>query len=1085
MTPSFGNPVTVTVQVKLAPQTPPGNYSAAITAGCEGAPAVKTQILSITVKRSPDFLLSTSSSMLGSNGRLAAAIDLKVDQQDGYSGTLTLGCSVEPAGPECAVSPSNMSTLPATAQLTITPGGASAAQDYQVTVTATDGSATRSATVLYRILDYNLTAPQTYILYPTANSLLNVTSEAQNGYRGIVNLSCAIEAPASCFVTPSQVNFAVSPRPGIAIYLWAPNAPATYSLMLSSQDTAFPQVRKTTVPIVTSGFTLQQTGMTDQTVAVGGAATYNLLFTPYNGYNFVTKLQTWTCNPPGAVCQFEPSDTITPTGDPIAAILKVSLPVTAQTSGGDSSFNVFGSAAVPGSNLWVGIDKPVSIHVQDFALTSSKDYLQVMQGNDAAAAITAHEFAGLNVPVQLVCPPKMMYGVTCKLDKSVVAAGESAIVTISAASDAVPAGQPLTITSTANIGGTAVTRSVTLTYAIGNIEATIEPNEISLAEGGEAVFAVYVGTTNHVKRGLATLTCAGLDPGITCEVPPEAWVGYYSYVTVRSTPGVASVGRHSFNVNVSCGGETKTITATLVNQGKDSLVITSPNGNELWSEGTQYITWKYSGNPGENVRIDLLNKGIFDRTIADHVLLGVEGKGFYTWAMPSTLPFSQHYQVRVTSIENPSISDIRVWMGIGADINYPGGGEVLYAGDTVVIGYTWSKLRALRFELYKGGNYVQKVSEETISGYIDGGGWTWDSVWWMPADFPGGTDYRIRVVPTADESRAKFADGTFTIVNASLKLTAPMNGEVWRPGTQHTITWTHQNLPAKELQLFLNQGGYNRGVIAEAVPLGSGGTGSYTWTVPVDLAPARDYTISAQTYSSRVFGAQTDKFAIGDFYRVAVSAEGNGYIGAADSTIQCPQWNCTADFPAGTSVTLTAAAAYGYMFDHWSGDCSGAATTCSMLMNSDKSAVAHFKPNITDFQLTVSPDFARVTAGGTASYTVTLSPYLPFNDAITLSCSGLPAGASCNFATNNLKPGQQPFSTTLAIKTTAKLSALKSGGGPSILFAFWIPGGLASICLLAGAGRTARRRGLPLLLVLALLLAAAVVDRQIRRRPHP
>ena len=52
--------------------------------------------------------------------------------------------------------------------------------------------------------------------------------------------------------------------------------------------------------------------------------------------------------------------------------------------------------------------------------------------------------------------------------------------------------------------------------------------------------------------------------------------------------------------------------------------------------------------------------------------------------------------------------------------------------------------------------------------------------------------------------------------------------------------------------------------------------------------------------------------------------------------------DCSENYANGTSVTLTAAPAEGYVFDNWSGDCSGTASTATVVMNANKSCTASF-----------------------------------------------------------------------------------------------------------------------------------------------
>ena len=49
----------------------------------------------------------------------------------------------------------------------------------------------------------------------------------------------------------------------------------------------------------------------------------------------------------------------------------------------------------------------------------------------------------------------------------------------------------------------------------------------------------------------------------------------------------------------------------------------------------------------------------------------------------------------------------------------------------------------------------------------------------------------------------------------------------------------------------------------------------------------------------------------------------------------------THSYESGTQVEITAVATEGYIFDYWSGDCSGS-EGCSLLIDSDKAVTAHF-----------------------------------------------------------------------------------------------------------------------------------------------
>lgn len=72
-----------------------------------------------------------------------------------------------------------------------------------------------------------------------------------------------------------------------------------------------------------------------------------------------------------------------------------------------------------------------------------------------------------------------------------------------------------------------------------------------------------------------------------------------------------------------------------------------------------------------------------------------------------------------------------------------------------------------------------------------------------------------------------------------------------------------------------------------------------------------------------------------------------------------------------------------------------------------------------DFTITSSTASAQVTAGQSAVFQISLSALDGFAQAVTFSCSGLPAGASCSFSPASVTPGTTPVQTTLTIATSA------------------------------------------------------------------
>lgn len=120
-----------------------------------------------------------------------------------------------------------------------------------------------------------------------------------------------------------------------------------------------------------------------------------------------------------------------------------------------------------------------------------------------------------------------------------------------------------------------------------------------------------------------------------------------------------------------------------------------------------------------------------------------------------------------------------------------------------------------------------------------------------------------------------------------------------------------------------------------------------------------------------------------------------------------------------------------------------------------------------DFTVSASPSLNSIPAGQSVTYTVTVTPFNGFNQAVLLSCSsGLPDGASCSFSPSAVAPdGAAAATSTLTVGTTARSSVvgLRSGPRPSLprdmlpLAARWL---LSCLALAAFVGLAARRKGL-------------------------
>ncbi len=131
----------------------------------------------------------------------------------------------------------------------------------------------------------------------------------------------------------------------------------------------------------------------------------------------------------------------------------------------------------------------------------------------------------------------------------------------------------------------------------------------------------------------------------------------------------------------------------------------------------------------------------------------------------------------------------------------------------------------------------------------------------------------------------------------------------------------------------------------------------------------------------------------------------------------------------------------------------------------------------TDFSLSVTPGSVSVSAGQTATYTVTLQASAKFTDTVSLSCNGDPSPGACSISPTSITPTGGSSSTATLTATTVAPSMAPPGGLGNLKPPFFWLLTLVGCGLLGVAAWTRRARrghvwpGLVTALGFALLVA--------------
>jgi hypothetical protein len=177
---------------------------------------------------------------------------------------------------------------------------------------------------------------------------------------------------------------------------------------------------------------------------------------------------------------------------------------------------------------------------------------------------------------------------------------------------------------------------------------------------------------------------------------------------------------------------------------------------------------------------------------------------------------------------------------VGITVTAPNGLEQWGAGTEQLIKWTYQggPGPSVKIELFKGGDLHSTIASIASIG-SGGSGFFWD----IPADVIPGTDYRVKITSISNTFVSDTSNGDFTVLPIAVIVSSPNGGEVLHAGASLTIAWTYTGDPGPSVRIELLKGGVLSDLIIARAQTGSGGNGSFTWTIPSSLASGSDYQI--------------------------------------------------------------------------------------------------------------------------------------------------------------------------------------------------------------------------------------------------
>ena len=105
---------------------------------------------------------------------------------------------------------------------------------------------------------------------------------------------------------------------------------------------------------------------------------------------------------------------------------------------------------------------------------------------------------------------------------------------------------------------------------------------------------------------------------------------------------------------------------------------------------------------------------------------------------------------------------------------------------------------------------------------------------------------------------AQSVTAAFNVAPPSITVSVPNGGETWAAGTTQTIRWTYTGSPGNYVRIELYKNEVLNRTISSYARIGSGGNGSYNWTIPSSQAGGSDYTIKVTSTTNSAYSDMSD-----------------------------------------------------------------------------------------------------------------------------------------------------------------------------------------------------------------------------------
>jgi hypothetical protein len=351
--PIASTPVSITLTIASAPNTPQGTFSVQIVGTTANGPS-KTQPISLIVIGG--YSLAIANPTLTAYENAVATFTGTVTSLNGYNSKVNLSCG-SGAPPTCSVAPAQLTPTATGAAFTVTvSSGQCGEYSFNIVAAGTDPYAvSHSAAVGFTSTsiappDYTLEIANPSLTAPVNNNAtFNGTLMATACYSGTVNLSCGSGAPANCAASPVSVKPSVAGSAFTVVVSSGKVATYNFSIVALGNDPSGIQHTSlvTFSTTASTGFSYSlSSNPTSESVKAGETATYQIQVAPSAG-TFPSPVElSFTGCPPLSTCALSQTSIGTGKG---ATTLTLSIQTTSAVVASTRSRSRFSTLCV----LWL------------------------------------------------------------------------------------------------------------------------------------------------------------------------------------------------------------------------------------------------------------------------------------------------------------------------------------------------------------------------------------------------------------------------------------------------------------------------------------------------------------------------------------------------------------------------------------------------------------------------------------------------------------------------------------------------------------------------------------------------------------